>query len=186
MSYNYPSGEPITELQEGRPLFARSPDSRFDLATFMRTHLFASLATLRIGMDVLQKNEGVRLDRMFAHGGLFKTEGVAQKFLAAAINTPVSVGDVAAEGGAWGIAVLAAFLRDRGPGEQGLTDYLATGVFADVALRTETPADADVAGFEFVHRPVRRRATGGRGRRRAPLTIPPCVMLGIRPVRTQR
>ena len=132
----------------------RSPDSRFDLATFMRTHLFASLATLRIGMDVLQRNEGVRLDRMFAHGGLFKTEGVAQKFLAAAINTPVHVGDVAAEGGAWGIAVLAAFLRDRGPG-QSLTDYLATRVFADLSLRTETPAEADAAGFEaFIRRYV--------------------------------
>jgi sugar (pentulose or hexulose) kinase len=154
MSYNYLSGEPITDLEEGRPLFVRSPDSRFDLATFMRTHLFASLATLRIGMDVLQKNEGVRLNRMFAHGGLFKTRGVAQKFLAAAIDTPVSVGDVAAEGGAWGIAVLAAFQRDRDPG-QDLTDYLATRVFANVALHTETPAEADVAGFEaFVRRYV--------------------------------
>ena len=111
MAYNYLSGEPITELHEGRPLFLRSPDGAFDLATFMRTQLFASLATLRIGMDVLQKDEGVRLDRMFAHGGLFKTKGVAQRFLAAAIDTPVSVGDVAAEGGAWGIAVLAAFSR---------------------------------------------------------------------------
>ena len=91
---------------------------------------------------------------MFAHGGLFKTKGVAQKFLAAAINTPVSVGDVAAEGGAWGIAVLAAFLRDRDPG-QDLTDYLATRVFADVALHTESPAEADVTGFEvFIRRYV--------------------------------
>jgi sugar (pentulose or hexulose) kinase len=154
MSYNYLSGEPITDLEEGRPLFVRSPDSRFDLATFMRTHLFASLGTLRIGMDVLQREEGVRLDRMFAHGGLFKTRGVAQRFLAAAINTPVSVGDVAAEGGAWGIAVLAAFLRDRGP-EQTLNEYLATRVFADVSLRTETPDEADVAGFEmFIRRYV--------------------------------
>jgi sugar (pentulose or hexulose) kinase len=112
---------------------------------------------------VLQREEGVRLDRMFAHGGLFKTRGVAQKFLAAAINTPVSVGDVAAEGGAWGIAVLAAFLRDRDP-QQTLTDYLATRVFADVSLHTETPAGADVAGFEaFIGRfvaalPVERAA----------------------------
>ena len=110
MAYNYLSGEPITELEEGRPLFLRSPDSTFDLADFMRAHLYAALATLRIGMDVLQKDEGVRLDPMFAHGGLFTTKGVAQRFLAAAIDTPVSVGDVAAEGGAWGIAVLAAFL----------------------------------------------------------------------------
>src|SRR3954451_19750094 len=163
LAYNYLSGEPITDLEEGRPMFLRSPDSRFDLGTFMRTHLFASLATLRIGMDVLLKTEGVRLDRMFAHGGLFKTKGVAQKFLAAAITTPVSVGDVAAEGGAWGIAVLAAFLRDRDPG-QDLTDYLATRVFADLSLRTETPAEADVAGFEeFIRRyvaalPVERAA----------------------------
>ena len=89
LAYNYLSGEPITGLEEGRPLFLRSPDSTFDLATFMRTQLFSSLATLRIGMDVLQKDEGVRLDRMFAHGGLFKTKGVAQRFLAAAIDTPV-------------------------------------------------------------------------------------------------
>ena len=115
MAFNYLSGEPITELDEGRPLFLRSPDSAFDLANFMRTQLFASLATLRIGMDVLQKDEGVRLDRMFAHGGLFRTKGVAQGFLAAAIDTPVAVGDVAAEGGAWGIAVLAAFLTARTP-----------------------------------------------------------------------
>jgi sugar (pentulose or hexulose) kinase len=154
MAFNYLSGEPITELEEGRPLFVRSPGSRFDLATFMRTHLFASLATLRIGMDVLQKNEGVRLDRMFAHGGLFKTRGVAQKFLAAAIDTPVLVGDVAAEGGAWGIAVLAAFARDREPGLD-LPGYLSTRVFADAVLHTETPAAADVAGFEaFIGRYV--------------------------------
>ena len=88
MSYNYLSGEPITGLEEGRPLFLRSPDGVFNLATFMRTHLFASLATLRIGMDVLQKEEGVRLDRMFAHGGLFRTKGVAQGFPGGAPSTP--------------------------------------------------------------------------------------------------
>jgi sugar (pentulose or hexulose) kinase len=163
MSYNYLSGEPITGLEEGRPLFLRSPDSVFNLATFMRTQLFASLATLRIGMDVLQKEEGVRLDRMFAHGGLFKTKGVAQRFLAAAINTPVSVGEVAAEGGAWGIAVLAAFISGRTPGE-GLTDYLNTQVFADTALDTVQPHAPDVAGFDaFIQRfldalPVERAA----------------------------
>jgi sugar (pentulose or hexulose) kinase len=162
LAYNYLSGEPITGLEEGRPLFVRSPDSRFDLATFMRTHLYAALATLRIGMDVLQ-TEGVRLDRMFAHGGLFATEGVAQRFLAAAIDTPVSVGDVAAEGGAWGMAVLAAFATRRSPG-QGLADYLDTAVFADTALQTARPEPADVAGFDaFMRRyvaglPVERAA----------------------------
>src|SRR3954471_11040590 len=154
LAYNYLSGEPITGLEEGRPMFLRSPDSRFDLGTFMRTHLFASLATLRIGMDVLQKSEGVRLDRMFAHGGLFRTKGVAQRFLAAAIDTPVSVGDVAAEGGAWGIAVLAAFATGRSPG-QDLADYLDTTVFTGTSLQTAQPEPADVAGFNaFMQRDV--------------------------------
>jgi sugar (pentulose or hexulose) kinase len=163
LAYNYLSGEPITELEEGRPLFLRSPDSGLDLGTFMRTHLFASLATLRIGMDVLQKAEGVRLDRMFAHGGLFKTEGVAQRFLAAAIDTPVSVGDIAGEGGAWGIAVLAAFAVDGSPGRS-LADYLDTAVFTGTTLHTVEPDPVDVAGFEaFLQRyvaalPVERSA----------------------------
>ncbi|MCZ2835868.1 xylulokinase [Modestobacter sp. VKM Ac-2985] len=147
LAYNYLSGEPITDFEEGRPLFLRSPDSPLDLGTFMRTHLFSSLATLRIGMDVLQKAEGVRLDRMFAHGGMFKTEGVAQRFLAAAIDTPVAVGDVAAEGGAWGIAVLAAFAAGRAP-EQSLAEYLDTEVFAGASLTTAEPDPADVAGFD--------------------------------------
>ncbi len=163
LAYNYLSGEPITGLDEGRPLFLRVPGSRFDLPTFMRTHLFASLATLRIGMDVLQKAEGVRLDRMFAHGGLFKTEGVGQRFLAAAIGTPVAVGDVAGEGGAWGMAVLAAFATRRSP-DQGLADYLATEVFAGADLRTVEPEPGDAAGFDaFLQRyvdalPVQRAA----------------------------
>ncbi|WP_138733783.1 xylulokinase [Modestobacter excelsi] len=177
LAYNYLSGEPITEFEEGRPLFLRSPDSRLDLGSFMRTHLFSSLATLRIGMDVLQKSEGVRLDRMFAHGGLFKTEGVAQRFLAAAIDTPVSVGDVAAEGGAWGIAVLAAFAAGRSP-EQGLADYLDGTVFTGTSLKTTEPDPTDVAGFDaFMERwvaalPVERAAVEhvGIGSRRTDTT----------------
>jgi sugar (pentulose or hexulose) kinase len=163
VAYNYLSGEPITDFEEGRPLFLRSPDSRLSLSTFMRAQLYSSLATLRIGMDVLLETEGVRLDRMFAHGGLFKTEGVAQRFLAAAIDTPVSVGDVAAEGGAWGIAVLAAFATGRAP-DQTLADYLDTAVFTDAALQTVEPDPADVAGFDaFMQRyvaalPVERAA----------------------------
>jgi sugar (pentulose or hexulose) kinase len=178
LAYNYLSGEPITDFEEGRPLFLRSPDSGLDLGTFMRTHLFSALATLRIGMDVLQKTEGVRLDRMFAHGGLFKTEGVAQRFLAAAIDTPVSVGDVAAEGGAWGIAVLAAYATGRSP-DQGLADYLDTTVFTGTSLQTVAPDPADVAGFDaFMHRwlaalPVERAAVdhvGNDHRRSEPQT----------------
>ena len=163
LAYNYLSGEPITGLDEGRPLFLRTPESTFDLATFMRTLLLASLATLRIGMDVLQRDEGVRLDIMFAHGGLFKTAGVAQRLLAAAIDTPVSVGQVAAEGGAWGIAVLAAFLVDRSPG-QGLHEFLSSRVFAGAELDVLEPDAADVAGVDaFIRRfvaglPVERAA----------------------------
>lgn len=163
LAYNYLSGEPITGLDEGRPLFVRSPDSTLDLATFMRTHLFASLATLRIGMDVLLSDEQVDLESMFAHGGLFTTKGVAQRYLAAAIDTPVSVGNTASEGGAWGIAVLAAFLTARAPG-QTLADYLADRVFAGAELVTVEPDPADVAGFNaFMRRyvaalPVQRAA----------------------------
>jgi sugar (pentulose or hexulose) kinase len=163
LAYNYLSGEPITGLEEGRPLFLRSPHSRLELGTFVRTLLYSSLATLRIGMDVLQQAEGVRLDRMFAHGGLFKTEGVAQRFLAAAIDTPVSVGDVAGEGGAWGIAVLAAFAGSRSP-ERSLADYLETTVFTGADVRTAEPDPVDAAGFDtFMQRyvaalPVERAA----------------------------
>jgi sugar (pentulose or hexulose) kinase len=163
MAFNYLSGEPITELDEGRPLFLRAPDSTLNLANFMRVQLFAALATLRIGMDVLQRDEGVPLDRMFAHGGLFKTKGVAQGFLAAAIDTPVSVGATAAEGGAWGIATLAAFAAGRAP-DQSLSDFLNDEVFADAPLETSMPKAADVAGFDsFMQRylaalPVERAA----------------------------
>jgi len=155
LSYNYLSGEPITGLHEGRPLFLRSPDSTLTLADFMRTLLSASLATLRVGMDVLQKVEGVRLDNMFAHGGLFATKGVAQQLLAAAIDTPVAVSDAAAEGGAWGIAVLAAFRVRRSP-EQPLVEFLTTEVFAGTQLATVHPDPAEVAGFEaFLERFVK-------------------------------
>ncbi|GIE80599.1 ATPase [Actinoplanes philippinensis] len=154
MAFNYLSGEPITKLHEGRPLFLREPGSALTLGSFMRTQLYSALATLRIGMDVLQKAESVQLDSMFAHGGLFKTEGVAQKLLAAAINTPVSVGDLAGEGGAWGIAVLAGFVTARQPG-QSLADFLTTSVFAGAQLDTAEPEPEDVAGFNaFMQRYV--------------------------------
>ena len=163
MSYNYLSGEPITGLDEGRPLFLRTPNSVFNLSNFMRVQLFASLGTLRIGMDILQKDEAVGLDRMFAHGGLFETRGVAQRFLAAAIHTPVSVGEVAAEGGAWGIAVLAAFCVRRQP-EESLIDFVSNRVFVDSKLQTAEPDPQDTAGFDaFIRRyvaalPVERAA----------------------------
>jgi len=147
LAYNYLSGEHITKLEEGRPLFLRTPDSALSLANFMRAQLFAAFATLRVGMDVLLKEEGVRLDAMFAHGGLFRTKGVAQRFLAGAIGAPVTVGEIAGEGGAWGIAVLAAFMKGRAP-EQALGDYLASEVFSGSPLETIDPDLADVAGFD--------------------------------------
>lgn len=150
LAYNYLAGEHVVGLDSGRPLFVRTPNSNFTLANFMRTHLFASLGALRVGMDILVKDEGVRIDSMFAHGGLFKTKGVAQRFLAAAMDTPVSVGDVAGEGGAWGMALLAAFARTA---DDSLADWLATEVFAGATVDTVEADPADVAGFdEFMDR----------------------------------
>jgi sugar (pentulose or hexulose) kinase len=147
LAFNYLSGEHITGLEEGRPLFVRTPESRFTLANFMRAQLFAALSSLRIGLNILLTDEQVGLDSLFAHGGLFRTRGVAQRYLAAAVNAPVSVGDIAGEGGAWGIALLAAFARDRAEG-QSLSAYLAEEVFAGAALETLAPEPADVAGFD--------------------------------------
>nr|WP_220489170.1 FGGY-family carbohydrate kinase [Tessaracoccus sp. MC1679] len=145
LAYNYLAGEHVVGLEAGRPMFVRTPHSSFTLANFMRTHLFAALGALRVGMDILLKDEGVELDSMFAHGGLFKTKGVAQRFLAAAMNTPVSVGEVAGEGGAWGMALLAAFQRS---GEGPLADWLASSVFGGAEIETEQPVPADVEGFD--------------------------------------
>ena len=144
LAYNYLAGEPITGLTEGRPLVLRTPDSRLNLANFARSQLYGVFATLALGMRVLAE-EQVGLDRMFAHGGLFRTEGVAQRFLAAAIGAPVAVGETAGEGGAWGMAVLAAY-RLAGGG-QDLSGYLRERVFADAKLRVVEPDPADVAGF---------------------------------------
>jgi sugar (pentulose or hexulose) kinase len=144
LAYNYLAGEPITGLAEGRPLVVRSPGSRLTLANFMRTQLYAVFGTLSLGMNVLHA-EGVKLDSMFAHGGMFKTAGVAQRLLAAAIGAPVTVGDTASEGGAWGIAVLAEYLR-AGASEP-LGDYLARRVFANAALDAVDPNPADVEGY---------------------------------------
>jgi sugar (pentulose or hexulose) kinase len=146
LSYNYYSGEPITGLEQGRPLFARTPDSRLSLANFMRTILFSTMGTLRLGMDILTEKEKVRLDTLLGHGGLFKTKGVGQKLMAAALNVPVAVMESAGEGGAWGIALLAAYMLRKEEGET-LEDYLERKVFAgNRGLRTE-PAERDVRGF---------------------------------------
>jgi sugar (pentulose or hexulose) kinase len=117
MSCCYLSGEPITGFEEGCPLFVRTPDSAFTLANFMRTNLYASLAVLKTGLDILIKEEGVKIDEIFGHGGLFKTKGVGQNILAAALNTPVSVMETAGEGGAWGMALLASYMVHKKDGE---------------------------------------------------------------------
>lgn len=147
LSYCYLSGEPITGFLEGRPLFVRMPDSRFSLANFMRTHLYSSLATLKIGLDILFKEEGVELDILMGHGGLFKTKGVGQKMMAAAASVPVSVMETAGEGGAWGIAVLASYLRMKQKNET-LEQFLEQKVFAGTEALTESPDPRDTKGFD--------------------------------------
>ena len=146
LSYGFLSGENIMKCEEGRPMFVRLPDSKFNLANFMRTHLYASFGALKVGMDLLLKQEQVAIDTIYGHGGIFKTKGVAQNFLAAAIDTPVSVMATAGEGGPWGMAVLAAYLIHKNDGES-LEDYLASKVFADAKGDTVDPNPEDVAGF---------------------------------------
>jgi len=144
VAYNHLAGEPVAGLQDGRPVFARTAGSDFTLANAMRSQLYGVFGTLALGMSVLE-GEGVELDRMFAHGGLFRTAGVAQRFLAGALGTPVAVGELAGEGGAWGIAVLAAFTA-RGAGRS-LDEYLSDEVFASSSTTTTDPEPDDVAGF---------------------------------------
>lgn len=147
LAYNYFSGEHITGFEAGRPMFVRTPDSKFNLANFMRVHLFTSLGALKTGMDILLKEEGVKLDKILGHGGLFKTKGVGQNILAGAIDTPVSVMETAGEGGAWGIAVLASYLVNKEEGET-LDDYLNNRVFAGQGDVEVQPDERDVKGFD--------------------------------------
>ena len=147
LAYNYFSGEHITGFEEGRPMFVRTPESKFNLANFMRVNLFTSLGALKTGMDILLKEEGVKLDKILGHGGLFKTKGVGQNLLAGAINTPVSVMETAGEGGAWGIAVLASYLVNKEEGES-LEDYLNNKVFAGQEGEEVQPDERDVQGFD--------------------------------------
>ena len=159
LAYNYFSGEHITGFEEGRPLFVRTPNSHFNLANFMRVHLFTSLGALKTGMDILLKSEGVKLDTMLGHGGLFKTKGVGQKILAAAIDTPVSVMETAGEGGAWGIALLASYMREQAEAQkkEELADWLSANVFGSDAGTKVEPDAKDVEGYETF---IRRYAAG--------------------------
>ena len=143
LAYNYLAGEPIAGVDEGRPLFVRTPGSEFSLANAFRAQLYGVFGTLSLGMEVLQQ-EGVALDQMAAHGGIFRTKGVAQRFLAAALETPVDVSGEASEGGAWGAAVLAAFASS---GSESLSDFLNEVVFQDAAVTRAEPMTSDVEGY---------------------------------------
>ena len=147
LAYNYFSGEHVTGFNEGRPVFARTPDAKFNLANFMRVNLFTSLGALKVGLDILMKEEHVQVDQILGHGGLFKTKGVGQKILAGSIDAPVSVMETAGEGGAWGIALLASYMINKEENET-LEDYLDAKVFAGNAGTKMDPDPADVAGFE--------------------------------------
>jgi len=148
LAYNNLSGEPVADLAEGRPAILRTPDSTLNLANLMRVQVYAMFATLSLGLRVLAA-EGVEVKQMFAHGGIFRTAGVAQRLLAAAINTPVLVGDSAGHGGAWGIAVLAAYrLRVLGGLQGSLPEFLDSEVFAGAGLHLAEPVEDDRAGFE--------------------------------------
>lgn len=146
LAYNYFSGEPITQFEEGCPLFIRTPESRFTLSNFMRVHLFSALGTLKIGMDILFVQEKVKLDQLLGHGGFFKTEGVGQRIMAAAMNVPVSVMETAGEGGAWGIALLASYMLNKAENES-LEAYLSGNVFSSEKGATIVPDKTDVDGF---------------------------------------
>ena len=147
LAYNYFSGEHITGFEEGRPLFVRTPESHFNLANFMRVHLFTALGALKTGMDILLKEEGVKLDKIMGHGGLCKTKGVGQKIMAGAIDTPVSVMETAGEGGAWGIAILASYMKNKKDG-QTLEAYLDEEVFVGQKGEEIQPDPEDVKGFD--------------------------------------
>ena len=146
VSYNYFSGEPITGLNEGRPLFVRTVGNRFNLANFMRANISAAVAVLKIGNDILFNDEKIKVDRITGHGGLFKTKGVGQSILAAALNSPISVMETAGEGGAWGMALLAGYLVNNKE-QRNLADYLEMDVFAGNTGTSIAPTEEAVAGF---------------------------------------
>ena len=146
LAYNYLSGEHLTHLEDGRPLFVRTPESRFTLANFMRVHLLAALGALRTCLAILFDQEQVKVDRMLGHGGFFTTKYVGQTVMAAAMKVPVSVMETAGEGGAWGIALLAAY-RCQKADRESLEDYLSRRVFAGESGETTAPAQRDIEGF---------------------------------------
>ncbi|AIM25087.1 ribulokinase [Melissococcus plutonius] len=152
LAYGYFSGENITNIKEGRPLFIRTPESNFNLANFMRLQLFSAVGALKIGMDILRNDEQVQVDKLMGHGGLFKTKDVGQKIVAAAMQAPIETMETAGEGGAWGIALLAAYLQEKQPNES-LADFLDHKIFQKNKSSQVMPDSEDVNGFEkFIER----------------------------------
>ncbi len=146
MAYNYFSGEPVTDVPEGRPMVVRSPNDHFSLANFMRAHLYGAVAVLKIGNDILFKDEKVNVDRITGHGGFFTTPVVGQRVLAAALNSPISVMETAGEGGPWGMALLASYLVNSEK-HQSLADFLDEKVFAGNKGTEVAPEPREVEGF---------------------------------------
>jgi sugar (pentulose or hexulose) kinase len=147
IAFNYFAGEPLTATEVGRPMLLRLPDSKMTIGNFMRSQLYGAIATLKIGMDMLQREEQVESDELLGHGGFFKTPGVGQQLLADALNVPISTMETAGEGGPWGMALLAAYMGQKTPGET-LEEYLTNRVFCSAASTCVQPDPAGVAGFQ--------------------------------------
>ena len=147
LSYNYVSGEPVTGFDKGAPLFVRTAESKFSLANVMRMHLYSAFAALKSGLDILINEEGVKIDKMYGHGGYFKTKDVGQQIAADAIHAPVSVMETAGEGGPWGMALLASFASGRNAGEN-LESFLNRKIFAGATGTSLYPKDATAEGFD--------------------------------------
>ena len=148
MGFNYFSGEPVTGFSEGRPVFARNVNADFSFANFMRLHLYSAVSTLKVGLDILLREENVKVDKLYGHGGFFKTKEVGQRIMSAATGGPITVMETAGEGGAWGMAVLALYLMKRAEENISLPDYLTTEIFAGENGTTVTADDEEIKGFD--------------------------------------
>jgi len=146
LSFGFVSGENITDVSDGRPMFVRMPDSRMNLANFMKTHLYSSFSTMKIGIDLLMQREKIQIDSLVAHGGIFKTKGVAQNILAAATESPITVMETANDGGAWGMAILAKYMTDKR--NISLEDYLKSFVFREIKASTAAPTEKDIQNYK--------------------------------------
>ena len=148
LSYNFLSGEPVVGVADSKLAVLRTAESRFTLPNFMRMHMYSALGALKVGLDLLLKKEGVKVDKMLGHGGYFKTPVVGQKFAAAAVGAPVSVMETAGEGGAWGIGILAAYMLAKKNGAGALQSYLDDVIFANLKAVSLAPEKEDIEGFE--------------------------------------